>query len=200
MFSCVCTSLVAARFFLLCAPLLLYLPHHQHTVEGCKGDSLAEGFVKRPTVHSLMMKFLLVFCILLVSFLAVEAFVPLHPIFRPVVAHSMTSLAAAGGKKKKRRRRKDPPTGGSSSTATTQSVANEAPVVKETPTEQVTASAPEVREEVVAANEALSMEAPSEEDIEINKSVIADVASFQFEPDDVITKGTSRTCNSCMAR
>lgn len=72
--------------------------------------------------------------------------------------------------------------------------------MKETPTEQVTASAPEVREEVVAANEALSMEAPSEEDIEINKSVIADVASFQFEPDDVITKGTSRTCNSCMAR
>ena len=54
----------------------------------------------------------------------------------------------------------------------------ETPVVKE--------------EDVVAASEEADakIESPSPDDVKVDKSVIADVANFQFEPEDAIMKGT----------
>jgi len=134
------------------------------------------------------MRLSLAFIISILSLWGVEAFVPLHRSFRPTDVPSIVSLEAADGKKKKRRRKQIPGAGVPSAAAP--SVTQQAPAAKEAPggeevaALQKAASAPVVKEDVVTANEP-----PSKEDAKVDKSVIADVANFQFEPVDAITKG-----------
>lgn len=131
-----------------------------------------------------MIRSLLAIFGLLIGLVCVEAFAPMPQGFRQVKAPSIVSLQAAAGKKKKKRRRKQPPVG----TSSTQSVAKEAPVAAK----ETTAPAPKIdMEKVIVAEEVDAMiESPSPEDVKVDKTVIADVASFKFEPDDAITKGT----------
>jgi hypothetical protein len=129
-----------------------------------------------------------VLTILLIGQLFADAFVfPLYQSCPQVKATSIVSLEAADGKKKKRRRR-NPPAGA----AATQSAAIEVQLAKETPPPEPM-SKPAVKGEdfVFVSGEADAMvESPSPEENKLDKNIIADVASFQFEPDDAITKGT----------
>ena len=116
-----------------------------------------------------MMRSFLAFAVVLFGVVTVEAFVSLHNTFRPVRACSIVSLAAAGGKKK--RRRKQPP-----STATQSKQSSPKEVVAPVPIEAV-----------IAKEQMKIADSTSEE--EVDKTVIADVASFQFEPDDALIRG-----------
>lgn len=149
--------------------------------------------------------------LLIMSLVMVKGFAPLHSgrgsltsptVFRPITVLQATAAGGGGGgkkKKKKRRRRKNPPPSATSTTTTTTSVAKapEASVVstKETPASVVEQAAPPIA--MNQEEEVLVTESPPPQEKEkpkVDKSVIADVANFSFEPDDVITKGTSVQC------
>lgn len=148
-------------------------------------------------MHSLLL--VLLGLLVWIQMTVVDCFSSLPPRrIRPGSTLSIVWLEAAGGKKKKRRRRKKPPATavdyGAEKVPVAEEKASRTVMVKEiaapAPIEKASAQ-PEAEEEVAEAREDARIETSSKDEKKMEKSVIANVASFQFESDDaIITKGT----------